>query len=553
MEIGPDQGRDGEGRVLPGLRRRALLCFAGLLVIACQWMPNGLTKPARVVAEAAGRVTATASAIPSPSTGGASVPRYVVLLVLDGARPDYFKTPGIPHVTALMKSGTVYKNAFTGILESETPAGHAAISSGSQPRDDGILGFTWADNQGKKVTIFDPTLVRQGVLEQLMSHGPTLAGLLHQRDRAAKVVALGGYKYYANDALGGPSADVIMYYETRKNGQYALTFIPGHAPPQALVNEADLSLPSAKQPVGKYDHLAMYLASRSFAVMHQTVTLVNLPEFDMPLGHIDGADRDAPEVASLMRQFDGDLAALEDTYRRAGVLNQTLFVITADHGFVSINHHVPYDTIRNAVLKAGSPIIHGNYHSGAYLWLKDPSKAQQAASNVAALNGAYIQSVYYQAPDGSYVRVGPAGRVLLPGADAANHYLLQSFSGPNAPDVVVLFDEGAVGTQYGEANWKGDHGGADWQSQHIPLILSGPGVRGKHVSKYSAQLMDIAPTILSLLRTDHSPMRGIVLADALRHPSAVDTAMQQKEDPQVSAVVSALRTESSSETKHPAP
>jgi arylsulfatase A-like enzyme len=280
------------------------------------------------------------------------------------------------------------------------------------------------------------------------------------------------------------------------------------------------------------------------------VTLVNLPEFDMPLGHVDGADGDPAEVASLMRGFDADLAALEDEYRRAGVLGQTLFVLTADHGFVTIKHHVSYDAIRTAALKAGSPIIHGNYHSGAYLWLQDPSKARVAAGNVAALKGAYIQSVYYQAPGGSYVRVGPEGVSIPSESEAANQYLLQSFSGPDAPDVVVLFDEGAVGTQYGEANWKGDHGGADWQSQHIPLILSGPGVRSKLVSAYPAQLMDIAPTILSLLQADHKSMRGIVLADALRAPSPDENQAQQRELPLVAAVVKALRAESARES-HP--
>jgi arylsulfatase A-like enzyme len=293
----------------------------------------------------------------------------------------------------------------------------------------------------------------------------------------------------------------------------------------------------------------MYLAARSFDVMRQTVTLVNLPDFDMPLGHIDGADRDKPLVASLMRGFDSDLAALEDTYRKAGVLDQTLFVVTADHGFVSIDHHVPYGTIRSAVLKAGSPIIHGNYHSGAYLWLRDPAKAQQAAVNVARLKAVHIQSVYFQRADGMYQRVGPAGTSLVSGADAANQYLLQTFSGPNAPEIAVLFDEGTVGTQYGEASWKGDHGGSDWQSQHIPLILSGPGVRAKHVSSYPAQLMDIAPTILSLLQVDHSAMRGSVLADALQNPSESDRTRQAGERPQLEAVVGALRKESTRDLK----
>jgi arylsulfatase A-like enzyme len=127
--------------------------------------------------------------------------------------------------------------------------------------------------------------------------------------------------------------------------------------------------------------------------------------------------------------------------------------------------------------------------------------------------------------------------------------LLQTFSGPTGPDLVVLFDEGTVGTQKGEQNWKGDHGGSDWQSQHVPLLISGPGVREKHVSTFPARLMDIAPTILALSGGSHAQMRGAVLADALQSPAAGDVAAESAARPQLRSVVAALRGESALEAR----
>jgi arylsulfatase A-like enzyme len=113
----------------------------------------------------------------------------------------------------------------------------------------------------------------------------------------------------------------------------------------------------------------------------------------------------------------------------------------------------------------------------------------------------------------------------------------------------VLFDEGTVGVQPGEATWKGDHGGADWQSQHIPLLIAGPGLRGKHVSSFPARLIDIAPTILALAGGSHDTMRGAVLADALKAPSAADVAAEKALRLQLDPVYRALRSQSAKEAK----
>jgi hypothetical protein len=179
--------------------------------------------------------------LPSAQEGHESKP-YLVLFVLDGARPDYFNVPGIPHIRALMKHGTQYTNAFAGILESETPTGHASISSGSNPSADGILSFAWANEDNTTVNLFDPANIRNGQMERILHNAPapSIAGLVHAADPSAEVVALGGHKYYADDALGGPSANVIMYYQGTPKGKFAPTFVPGHAPPPAVLQAPGL-------------------------------------------------------------------------------------------------------------------------------------------------------------------------------------------------------------------------------------------------------------------------------------------------------------------------
>src|SRR5579859_3514396 len=78
-------------------------------------------------------------------------PKYLVLLVLDGARPEYLHFSGLTHLGALRNQGMEYDRAFAGILESETPSGHATLSTGSTPARDGLLGFNWITDTNQPV------------------------------------------------------------------------------------------------------------------------------------------------------------------------------------------------------------------------------------------------------------------------------------------------------------------------------------------------------------------------------------------------------------------
>jgi arylsulfatase A-like enzyme len=492
------------------------------------------------------RPTATTAPTPVP----AARPKYVVVFVLDGARPDYFNVPGIPHIRALMKNGTVYTNAFAGVLQSETPTGHAAIGTGMLPKYNGILGFGWKTPSSHYVSIFNPAYIQDHTMENIMSNAPSLAGILHRAKPGSKVAAVGSYKYYANDALGGPAADYTMYYAPGPGSDYRPVSVPGHVPPKSLLNSKDLIYPTYKNvPLGVSDRLAMRLAKDTFEQTRSNVIMLNVPEFDQPLGHIWGANRDMKAATTLMQDFDKSLGTVEDAYRKAGVLDQTVFVITADHGFQAFDRLVTPDVINNAVSSVGLKVTNAAYHTADFLWVDNNARSSAAAAAIAGLKNPYIQSVYFKehtAVGYDYVRASGADLFLAPGMEEANQLLLDSFVGADSPDVVVMFRDGTAGG-YVENKWKGDHGGADWESQHIPLIISGAGVRQGVTSDYPARLVDVAPTVLALLGAPWSEMNGTALADALVSPPAGSVTAQDARAPSLLADVRAMTDEANIE------
>jgi Type I phosphodiesterase / nucleotide pyrophosphatase len=479
----------------------------------------------------------------SLTSSSAVPPKYLVLMVLDGGRPDYFGLTSLPHVDALRAQGTQFTNAVDGILEAETPAGHATIATGSRPDRDGILGFDWA-NDNDRYSLFDPSQMTN--LEQILqdSHAPTIAGLYKQQYPQAKVVALSGHKYYAAAPLGGPSADAIIYYQGDPKGRYVPVAVPGHTPPASLLSDPTLIASSTKLPDGAEDHLATKMALAVARTMKPRMLLINYPEFDWPLGHVDGGSADPAKVITDMKVFDSDLGLLEDAYRKAGILDQTLFVITADHGMMPITHFVPSSEISNAIAQAGTSAPDIASSSGDYVWLADSSKAQAVAENIVNVHDTGIQSVYYlTAVNGTVGYQTAAGSGVSADQDAVNRYLLDGLINGHEPQVVVFGTEGSSFSDP-KMNWKGDHGGNSWQSQHIPLILAGPGIKAGVQSDAPVQLDDVAPTVLTDMGVRPTGMEGRVLGEALTYPpspAAKDSRLA--EDTQLRPFVNALSRE----------
>jgi hypothetical protein len=334
-----------------------------------------------------------------------------------------------------------------------------------------------------------------------------------------------------------------MYYQGDPKGRYVPVAVPGHVPPAGVLDAPGLIYPTIQPQDGVEDHIATKLALAAVKTMHPRLLLINYPEFDWPLGHVDGGNLDPSKVIADMKAFDADLGAIEAAYQRAGILSQTLFVLTADHGMMPITRFVPSTVISNAVTAAGTTAPDVATSSADYIWLADPTKAQAVAQNVMNAHDPGIQSAYYLTSVAGKPQYAPADSSAVDATtEAANQYLLDALLNGHQPAVVVF---GREGTSFSDpkTGWKADHGGNSWESQHVPLIMSGPGIRPGQVSNAPAELEDVAPTVLTAMGVKPTGMAGHALTEVLLQPGSADERNRAAERTWLGPVVHALAKE----------
>lgn len=187
-------------------------------------------------------------------------------------------------------------------------------------------------------------------------------------------------------------------------------------------------------------------------------------------------------------------------------------------------------------------IGHGDDSS---IWLKNLDSVPRVAAALSGANIPNVAAVFARDPHGHYALVSPLARLATPVVKAAFGDLLASFDQAEAPDIVLLYDENTFTETplYLQINRKGDHGGASWGAQHIPLVISGPGIKAGYVSPFPARLIDIAPTVETLLGARPSHQDGVPLADAMVNPPASALKSQSKRVAKMTADVNALETE----------
>src|SRR5207302_346038 len=86
--------------------------------------------------------------------------------------------------------------------------------------------------------------------------------------------------------------------------------------------------------------------------------------------------------------------------------------------------------------------------SAGYIWLRDPSAARTVAQALVDRVAHVSLSHYQTVESGSYTyhTLAAGGRAVDPGMDAASTYLLGTFAGATAPDIVLSFEENTIVT-----------------------------------------------------------------------------------------------------------
>jgi arylsulfatase A-like enzyme len=444
--------------------------------------------------------------------------RLVLTIIWDGFRPDFVSQELTPVLFGLATSG-VWFDASHCVYPSETRVNAAALATGCTPGRTGLTG------NSLYLPGFDPQhplrLANTGDHTQLTRIEAVDPPLLRVPWVAQDIAAAGGAMVVASSGTPGaavlqnpaPDAIVVNQAVLRPEGVAATVLARfGVAPPDSWPATArsdwvtrgllEYLLPEVLRPA--------VLAGRP-ALAHWWLTD---PDHT---GHRSGLG--TPDTVQSMRENDRRLALLMARLEELGLLAETDFLFTADHGFSSPGPpDGPGKGFDAALASAGlrdapdsDDLITTGQSGGAITF--DPRAYDRAPAVVRWLQAQpWVGAVF--ARDG-----GPAAGT--PGTLPLS-LVWNGRCGPRAPDLrfsLAWTDDlnaaGVPGTVLGGGGPGASHGSASPWDMHNALFAWGPRFKRGLRSTVPAGIVDIAPTVRRLLDLPAIDLDGRVLEEAL--------------------------------------
>jgi hypothetical protein len=483
--------------------------------------------------------------------------KYLVIFVIDACRSDYLPLADIPNINKLASEGTSYTNAWNGILRNITPGTHATLSTGAFPSRHKVICFMWKNPETGllyQYTQWDDVHLGE-FNDNIKATGVTSIGTLYkEKYPGAKVAAISSGKFYAAAGLGADSADYILFSDsstvtnpdTGSGDAFAVSGVLGRLAPPSIMDDPQLT--RAKSSELDDDIWAADLALKLSEKVKPEILLINLPATD-EIGHWCMAINDPEQMGEAVSNADLQIGRVMDAYKKAGIYDNTIFVVTSDHGMTPTLHEVPQAPVYKAVKKAGTK----NQDLAPEFFIYDSSKAADAAENIASAGIPGVKGAYYKfkQPDGTYALApSPTTEKLITGdLDKCFRYLGSTSVSDTSNDVFLPQAENwrFVIPLYANKAQPSSHETVTWNNQHIPLIISGPGVK-KGVSVDSpARIVDIAPTVLTLMDVTPKNMDGVVLADCVEKATVSQIEAQNSVTQYLRPLAAALKAASESD------
>jgi phosphonoacetate hydrolase len=406
---------------------------------------------------------------------------HVIVVMIDGARPDVLRTAHTPNLDALAGAGTRYLQART-VYPSQTRVAFVSLPTGAHAGSHGVIGgeafkdadWNWVSLGGADPAAAHPMVARPTIFEEATAAGLTS---LYAAAKGYELVGARGATWTIDGSKTVDRAAYATRYQPDVAGSRELAFFNTLRATRDLLEQAQ----------------ALFRERRP------NLVVLNLAAGDYA-GHTWGPE--SAEYRRALEFIDGLVGELLSTLDDLGLRERTTVVVSADHGFTSV------ETTRLVAERGAGNLVmplltergieHAATNTGGTslaLWVRDKAQVPEVARLLR--DQPWTGALYCEAPEARCDRTLRDLHAYFPG---------------RSPDFMVDLDDDA------NVNFPmpGSHGSLRPIDTRIPLILSGAGIaRGRVGGR--ASLVDVAPTIVRLLGLPGTVLKpdGQVLEEAL--------------------------------------
>ncbi|MEI8197123.1 MAG: alkaline phosphatase family protein, partial [Phycisphaerae bacterium] len=461
-----------------------------------------------------------------------SVRSKVVVVVMDGLRPDSVTAQDMPNLYRLSQEGVFFAHHHPVYLSS-TEVNGTALATGAYPRHNGLMAnkeYRPTIELIKPISTEEAGNVSKG---DALSHGrylllPTMAEIAEQAGLSAIVA---GTKPVALLLQRAPRSDgakpgitvaqgKILPAGQQQDLEAAENAIPGVADATKSANAA--------QDAWTTRVLIKRLWAQGKTVPDLTMLWLSEPDYAQ-----HGSGPGSATALAALKSSDDNLGIMLKTLEASGLRDTTDVLVVSDHGFSTVRRAIDLvDLLQTAKFNALSKmakkpvgdevLVVGN---GGSVCLYIPSHDEKLTRRLVS----YLQTtdfagtIFTRTPmDGTF----GLDQVWIDTAAAPEIVVSMRWSAvKSATGVVGLIDSEGLKRGPGQGN----HTSLSRFDMHNTLVASGPDFRRGYVDELPSGNSDVAPTVLHILGLKPAAgMDGRILREAFVHVDAKPPVAQFK-------------------------
>ena len=457
----------------------------------------------------------------------------ILLVVLDGLRPDLVTPELTPTLARLADEGTWFERSHA-VVPTVTRVNSATLATGTVPAVHGLAAnlLFAPEVDAAPLSLGEADTVPRLMRAYGVFAAPTLADV---------VVGAGGSTALVSSGTRGSA----LMLDPRRAERGHLTLHP-------TLSTAD-ELGAAAGRIGSLPDAGVPDSARN-GWLTRAITEWVVPELgpDLLMVWFDDPDKSQhkfgfghPESLRAIREADANLAGILGALDGAGRREETVVAVASDHGYASVRQRVDLaGRLTTAGLDRtadGRPVVVAQNGCAVLVYAPGGSEAEVGR----------IAQALLREPEVGVIFSGRAGRPTVDGTFQLDRI---GIGGPLAPDLLVTLawddepnEHGYPGRSYenGSTN-RASHGGASPREIRNTMLLAGPGIRRGVCSELPSGSADLAPTLLTLLGLAvPSGVDGRVLREALTEGKTGD-----HDKSQVISVVDRIETGSGAAELH---